>query len=205
MIASGKKRHIAGVDEVGRGPLAGPVVAAAVILDPDQPISGLKDSKKLSPRKRLSLSLEIQEKALCYAIAQASEKEIDHYNILQASLLAMSRSVLALTIVPQHIQIDGSYIPDFLDSLPATKEAVIGGDAHIPAISAASIIAKVYRDQLMEEYDKVYPQYGFKSHKGYPTPIHLKNLALYGPCPIHRLSFKPVYLIQSSHKANIVL
>jgi ribonuclease HII len=176
---------IAGVDEVGRGPLAGAVVAAAVILDPRKPIKGLKDSKQLSEKKRESLAEIIKQQALCYAFGRAEHYEIDELNILQASLLAMQRAVTALTIQPQHVLVDGIHAPKLI--CPVT--AIIRGDQTEPAISAASIIAKVLRDAEMIAYHELYPQYGFDEHKGYPTKKHYQALKEHGPCPIHRRSF----------------
>lgn len=178
----------AGVDEVGRGPLAGDVVTAAVILDPDQPISGLNDSKKLTEKRRDQLFDEIQEKALSYCIARATVAEIDQINILQASLLAMKRAVEGLHRQPEHVWVDGNKIPRW--DYPA--EAVVKGDARVAAISAASILAKVTRDREMIAYDAVYPGYGFAGHKGYPTKVHLQALAQLGVTSIHRRSFGPV-------------
>jgi ribonuclease HII len=182
---------VAGVDEVGRGPLAGAVVAAAVILDPQQPIEGLADSKKISEKKREQLSEEIKLKALSWCIARAEVNEIDEINILQASLLAMARAVAGLTIQPHKVLADGNKKPN----VPCECEAIIKGDEKIPAISAASIIAKVARDQEMEALDKVYPGYGFAQHKGYPTKAHLKALSELGVTVIHRRSFGPVKLL----------
>jgi len=180
---------VAGVDEAGRGPLAGPVVAAAVILNPKKRILGLKDSKKLTAAQREELADLIRKKVLCYAIASASVEEIDEINILQASLLAMTRAVNALSIQPEHVYIDGNICPrDLL--IPAT--AIIGGDDSEPCISAASILAKVERDKLMLDWHSVYPQYGFANHKGYGTKMHLTALAAHGITPIHRRSFAPV-------------
>lgn len=179
---------IAGVDEVGRGPLVGAVVAAAVILDPLCPISGLKDSKKLSEKKREQLFIEIQKKALCYAIAEASAEEIDQLNILQASLLAMKRAVELLALAPNKALIDGNRCPEL--SIPAL--AIVGGDDLEPAISAASILAKVTRDAQMLLLDQQYPEYGFAQHKGYPTKTHCEALAKYGVLPMHRKTFAPV-------------
>lgn len=178
----------AGVDEVGRGPLAGAVVAAAVILDPKRPIAGLADSKKLTERRRTQLEAEIQEKALAWALGRAEAGEIDDINILQASLLAMRRAVEALPVVPSHALIDGNRCPP----LTCTAEAIVGGDAIEPAISAASILAKVARDREMKELDLQYPGYGLAKHKGYPTKAHLEALAQLGVTPIHRRSFGPV-------------
>ena len=179
---------IAGVDEVGRGPLAGPVIAAAVILDASNPVAGLKDSKKLTPKRREELAAIIKEKALCYAFGRAEASEIDKINILQASLLAMQRAVLNLSLQPAYAMIDGTFCP----KLNCQTEAVVRGDQKIAEISAASIIAKVYRDREMIEFDALYPGYGFAAHKGYPAKQHLEALALLGPTPIHRLSFAPV-------------
>ncbi len=179
---------IAGVDEVGRGPLAGAVVAAAVILDPAQPIEGLADSKKLTEKRREKLAKEIREKALCWAIGRAEVEEIDQLNILHASLLAMQRAVEALSMVPVHALIDGNRCP----VLPCSSEAIVGGDATEPAISAASILAKVVRDQEMVELDEIYPGYGLAKHKGYPTKMHIDSLQQLGVTPIHRLTFGPV-------------
>ncbi|MFT2097087.1 ribonuclease HII [Marinomonas sp. 2405UD66-6] len=180
---------VAGTDEAGRGPLAGEVVAAAVILDPNNPIAGLADSKKLSEKKREALFDEIQEKALAYAIASASIEEIDELNILHASMLAMSRSVALLSVPPEHVLVDGNRLPP---NLPCTAEAVVKGDARQAAISAASILAKVTRDRSIVELAKTYPEYGFEKHKGYPTALHLEAIRLHGITPIHRRSFGPV-------------
>lgn len=182
-------RLIAGVDEVGRGPLVGAVVTAAVILDPNNPIEGLADSKKLSEKKRLALAAEIKQKALAWALGRAEAEEIDKLNILQASLLAMTRAVQALRIRPQFVLLDGNKIPNDLD-IPA--QAVVKGDSLVAEISAASILAKVARDQEMEELDRQYPEYAFAQHKGYPTKLHLKKLTALGPLPQHRRSFAPV-------------
>lgn len=181
-------RLVAGVDEVGRGPLAGAVVAAAVILDPDNPIEGLADSKKLTEKRREALSEEIKEKALAWALGRAEVEEIDEINILQASMLAMKRAVEALDPQPDHALIDGNRCPE----LPCTSEAIVKGDSKEPAISAASIIAKVARDQEIVEMDKQYPGYGFASHKGYPSKAHLAALQELGVTPIHRKSYGPV-------------
>lgn len=178
----------AGVDEVGRGPLAGDVVAAAVILDPLNPIEGLRDSKKLSPARRLALAAIIREKALAWAVARATVEEIDQLNILQASLLAMHRAVAALNPQPGHVLVDGNRLPRWSYS----AEAVVKGDDRVPAISAASILAKVQRDGELVEFDRQYPGYGFAAHKGYPTAAHLKALGELGVTPIHRRSFAPV-------------
>ena len=180
--------NVAGVDEVGRGPLAGPVVTAAVILNPDRPIEGLMDSKKLTEKKRELLAVEIKEKALCYAIARAEFSEIDELNIFHATLLAMQRAILDLSIEPELVLVDGKFCPQ----IPFSCEAVIKGDTKIPAISAASILAKVHRDNEMIFMDQQYPGYGFAKHKGYPTKVHIEALQKLGITPIHRRSFKPV-------------
>ena len=179
---------VAGVDEAGRGPLAGPVVAAAVILDDLNPIRGLNDSKKLTALRREKLFDEIRAKALCCSIAQASVEEIDELNILQATLLAMRRAVEGLRLKPAKVLVDGNRLP-VLDVL---AEAIIGGDALVPAISAASILAKVTRDRWCLELDAQYPQYGFAGHKGYGTAEHLAALKAHGACPQHRKTFSPV-------------
>jgi ribonuclease HII len=179
---------VAGVDEAGRGPLAGPVVAAAVILDELQPILGLADSKVLTERRRELLFDEIRAKALAFCIAEASAAEIDQLNILQATLLAMKRAVEGLRLKPAKVLVDGNRLP--LLKMPA--EAIVKGDAKVQAISAASILAKVTRDRLCLEMDARWPQYGFAIHKGYPTPAHQEALRLHGPCPQHRQSFAPV-------------
>lgn len=180
---------ICGVDEAGRGPLAGSVVAAAVILDPAKPIAGLADSKKLSAVRREQLALQIRSNALAWAIGEASAAEIDEINILQATFLAMRRAIGALSLMPTLALIDGNRIPP---GLLCRAEAIIKGDAKEPAISAASILAKTHRDAQLVELDKQYPQYGFARHMGYPTPAHLEALRQYGPSPAHRQSFAPV-------------
>ena len=179
---------VAGVDEAGRGPLVGPVVAAAVILDPRHPIAGLADSKTLSPAKRERLFHEIRAKALCCSVAQASAQEIDALNILQATLLAMQRAVAGLRLPPKLVLVDGNRLP----VLPMRADAIVKGDSKVAAISAASIVAKVHRDQLCVALDALYPAYGFRKHKGYGTAEHLAALALHGPCPEHRISFRPL-------------
>ena len=179
---------LAGVDEAGRGPLAGPVVAAAVILDARNPIAGLADSKKLTALRREKLYDEIHAKALCCSIALASVEEIDRLNILQATLLAMKRAVEGLRLKPNKVLVDGNRLP----TLAIRAEAIVKGDALVPAISAASILAKVYRDRWCVEFDLQYPQYGFAGHKGYGTAEHLAALRLHGACPQHRRSFAPV-------------
>ena len=179
---------LAGVDEVGRGSLAGPVIAAAVILNPENPIQGLMDSKKISEKKRNILAIEIREKALAWAIGRAEHDEIDSINILQASLLAMKRAIESLTIKPELVLVDGLNCPEIIYKV----EAVIKGDSKIPAISAASIIAKVARDKEMTALDSQYPGYGFSRHKGYPTKMHVAALKVLGVSTIHRKSFAPV-------------
>lgn len=179
---------LAGVDEVGRGPLAGPVVAAAVILDPTKPIEGLNDSKKLTEKKRDRLFDEIKEKSLAWAIGRAEVQEIDKLNILHASLLAMKRAVEQLPVRPEYALIDGNKCPDI--AIPC--EAVVKGDSRVAAISAASILAKVARDREMVELDGQYPGYGLAGHKGYPTAVHMKALKENGVTIIHRRSFRPV-------------
>jgi ribonuclease HII len=180
--------RICGVDEAGRGPLAGPVVAAAVILDPRRPIDGLRDSKQLAPARRDELAVTIQRRALAWAVALATVEEIDRINILQASLLAMRRAVELLEPAPEFALIDGNQLPPL--AIPA--QALIGGDASVPAIAAASILAKSHRDALMRTLDATYPQYGFARHFGYATPEHLAALRRCGPCALHRRSFAPV-------------
>lgn len=180
--------NVAGVDEVGRGPLAGPVVAAAVILDPENPIEGLNDSKALSEKKRDALYPEILDKALAWSIARAEVEEIDEINILQASLLAMTRAVEGLKIPPDYALVDGNKLPE----LPCPGEAVVKGDSRVAAIAAASIIAKVARDREMVEMDEKYPGYGLAGHKGYPTKVHMQAIKELGVTPIHRRSFGPV-------------
>jgi len=178
----------AGVDEAGRGPLAGPVVAAAVILDDLQPIKGLRDSKTLGPATRERLAAEVRAKALCCSVAEASVDEIDRLNILQATLLAMRRAVEGLRLVPARVLVDGNRLP--LLRMPA--EAIVSGDARVAAISAASIVAKVHRDALLAALHELHPAYGFAQHKGYPTAEHLAALRAHGACVVHRRSFAPV-------------
>jgi ribonuclease HII len=182
------KDLVAGVDEVGRGPLAGPVIAAAVILDPSNPIVGLTDSKKLTEKKREALSIEIKSKALSYCIARSDPVEIDKVNILQASLIAMERAVIGLSVAPTFCLVDGNKLPN----LPCPAKAIVKGDLTEAAISAASIIAKVARDHEMLEMDAEYPGYGFANHKGYPTKFHREAIQRLGVTPIHRMSFGPV-------------
>lgn len=179
---------VAGVDEAGRGPLAGPVTAAAVILCHDRPIEGLADSKLLSPAQRERLAVEIRAKAIAWAVAKAEPLEIDNLNILRASLVAMQRAVAALHLAPTFVQVDGNQCPPF--HCPA--EAIVRGDQSVAAISAASILAKVSRDQEMLAWDAIYPGYGFAQHKGYPTKAHIDALVALGATPIHRRSFAPV-------------
>ena len=187
---------IAGVDEAGRGPLAGPVVAAAVILHPDYSVEGLKDSKKLSERARIQLAQSIKERALAWAIAQAEVGEIDQINILQATMLAMQRAVNQLEPFPAKALIDGNRCPQ----LNCASQAIVKGDATVAVISAASILAKVHRDYMMLQLHTKYPEYEFQRHKGYPTRRHCELLRKYGPCPDHRRSFRPV--AQSIAKAS---
>ncbi|MDC9623115.1 ribonuclease HII [Xenorhabdus sp. XENO-7] len=179
---------IAGVDEVGRGPLVGAVVTAAVILDPARPITGLMDSKKLTEKRREALYLEIKEKALCWSLGRAEPEEIDQLNILHATMLAMQRAVEGLAITPDYVLIDGNRCP----ALPMSAQAVVKGDNLVAEISAASILAKVTRDREMAELGKQFPDYGFAKHKGYPTALHLEKLALLGATEHHRKSFAPV-------------
>jgi ribonuclease HII len=179
---------IAGVDEAGRGPLAGPVVAAAVILDDLQPIRGLADSKALTALRRERLHDEIRARALCCSVAQASAEEIDRLNILQATMLAMRRAVEGLRLRPHRVVVDGNRAP----ALPMPTQAVVKGDARVAVVSAASILAKVTRDRLCDDLHQRFPHYGFDGHKGYPTPAHLAALREHGPCPEHRRSYAPV-------------
>ena len=179
---------LCGVDEAGRGPLCGPVVAAAVILDPARPIAGLADSKKLSEKRREQLAIEIREKALAWCIAEASVEEIDRLNILHATMLSMQRAVAGLALVPDRVRVDGNRCP----RLEVPCEAVVKGDSLVAEISAASILAKTARDAQLLELDKLYPQYGLAGHKGYPTAAHLAALRAHGACDIYRKSFGPV-------------
>ena len=180
---------VAGVDEAGRGPLAGSVVAAAVILDPGRPIGGLEDSKKLSSRRREALEIEIKQAALAWSVAEASHLEVDEINILQASLLAMKRALLGLNSKPAQVLVDGNRLPDLGGY---DMRAVVRGDLTEPCISAASILAKTHRDRQMLELDRRYPEYQFARHKGYPTRLHRELLRKYGVSPAHRRSFAPV-------------
>ena len=188
---------VAGVDEVGRGPLCGAVVTAAVILDPNRPILGLNDSKKLTEARREKLYDEICEKALSWHIARAEVEEIDELNILHATMLAMQRAVEGLHITPKMAMIDGNRCP----KLTMPSEAVVKGDSKVPAIAAASILAKVSRDREMAALELIYPGYGIGGHKGYPTPVHLEALARLGPTPIHRRSFAPVRLAYEARES----
>lgn len=187
-LRPGAPKLVAGVDEVGRGPLAGPVVAAAVILDEDRLIEGLADSKALSAHRREELSILIREHAICWALGRAEVEEINRLNILQASLLAMQRAVMALTIEPELVLVDGNQAP----GLACPVKTIIRGDATVPSISAASILAKVARDAEMRDMDRRYPGYEFSLHKGYPTRTHIEALQRQGVSPIHRRSFGPV-------------
>jgi len=183
----------AGVDEAGRGPLAGPVVAAAVILEPSRPVAGLADSKVLSPARREVLAATIRSQSLAWGLGWADAAEIDTLNILQATMLAMRRALAALTVAPQHVVIDGNRCPDLKGlAFECTAEAVVKGDALVPSVSAASILAKVARDEHMRSLDGRYPGYGFADHKGYPTAAHIAALRRLGPSPVHRRSFAPV-------------
>ena len=187
---------MAGIDEAGRGPLAGPVVAAAVILRPGRRIEGIADSKVLSPEERARLSAIIRRDALCFGIGWADRAEIDALNILQATFLAMRRALLAMTLTPDHVLVDGNQLPDLCGlGRPMTARAIVGGDAREPAISAASILAKTARDSYMNHMDTLYPAYSFATHKGYGTPDHQRLLELHGPCPLHRRSFAPLRLM----------
>ena len=179
---------IAGVDEAGRGPLAGPVIAAAVILNPEQPIEGLTDSKKLTANRRQKLEELIKHHSLAWSIGRAEVEEIDKINILHATMLAMKRAVESLSVTPEHVQVDGNRCPNITLSV----EAIIKGDESVAVISAASILAKESRDREMIEMDKLYPGYGFAQHKGYPTKVHMQALADIGICPIHRRTYAPV-------------
>jgi ribonuclease HII len=187
---------IAGVDEVGRGPLVGDVVTAAVILDPDNPIEGLMDSKKLSEKKRIALEPIIKEKAIAWCVGRASPAEIDELNILHATMLAMQRAVAGLSVTPDYVLVDGNRCPDF--AIPC--KAVVKGDARVAEISAASILAKVARDTEMIELDKIYPQFGFAQHKGYPTKLHLEKILEHGILDCYRKSFKPVAQLLTQNK-----
>ncbi len=184
---------IAGVDEAGRGPLAGPVVAAAVILRPDDTIEGLADSKKLSAARRTALACEIRNRSLSWSVAWAGPSEIDSINILAATMLAMRRAIGGLSVTPRGVRVDGNRLPNLsFDDVKLEGEAIVGGDGKVPEISAASIIAKTTRDGIMEFLDRIHPEYEFARHKGYGTEIHCERLREYGPCEQHRQSFAPV-------------
>ncbi len=186
---------VAGVDEAGRGPLAGPVVAAAVILRPEQSMAGLADSKKLSAERREQLAVAIRADALAWSVAWADAAEIDALNILGATMLAMRRAILGLTIMPAAVQVDGNRLPRLsIGEHEPVGEAIVGGDDKVPSISAASILAKTVRDRIMLDMDRLYPDYGFARHKGYGTAIHRERLRQHGPCEQHRRSFAPVRL-----------
>ncbi|HEY2683451.1 MAG TPA: ribonuclease HII [Steroidobacteraceae bacterium] len=188
-------RQVAGIDEAGRGPLAGPVVAAAVILKPRRRIAGVADSKQLTPEERAELEVAIRREALCFGIGWADHAEIDAINILQATFLAMHRALLAMPWLPDHLLVDGNQKPPLKGLAKVlTVRTIIGGDASHQAISAASILAKTARDRYMNQMHAVYPQYCFSDHKGYATPEHQRLLAEHGPCPLHRRSFEPVRL-----------
>lgn len=195
---------VAGIDEAGRGPLAGPVVAAAVILDPRKRIRGVRDSKLIEPEERAELAGKIKRHALAWSVAWADVEEIDAHNILEATWLAMRRALCGLRIHPAHVQIDGNRCPSFAElPLKCTYEAIIDGDALRTCIGAASIIAKVTRDDMMVRLDGLFPQYGFASHKGYSTPQHYAALDRYGPSPIHRRSFEPVRLAVAGERVDM--
>lgn len=196
-----QQNRLCGVDEAGRGPLAGAVFAAAVILNPTRPISGLADSKKLSEAKRDALALEIREKALAWAIASASVEEIDQINILHASMLAMARAVDALAVTPSEVQVDGNHTPKLFKPLPVS--AIVKGDAKVAEISAASILAKTARDAELVALDAQYPAYGFARHKGYPTAEHLAAIAEHGVLSIHRKTFGPVKAWLATHQGEL--
>ncbi len=187
------RRHVAGVDEAGRGPLAGPVAAAAVILHPDRPVVGLADSKKLSAQRREVLAEEIRSRALAWSVAWADPAEIDALNILAATLLAMRRAILRLSVSPSLVMVDGNRLPDLSFGVRRIRgESIVGGDGSVAEISAASIIAKTTRDRMMVELDRIYPCYEFARHKGYGTEVHHARLREYGPCREHRFSFAPL-------------
>lgn len=194
---------IAGVDEVGRGPLVGDVVTAAVILDPEHPIEGLMDSKKLSEKKRILLAAQIKQHAIAWSIGRASPEEIDTINILHATMLAMQRAVHALPVTPDFVLVDGNRCPSFGSQSEIASQAVVKGDDRVSEISAASILAKVERDNEMIELDKQHPEYGFAKHKGYPTKVHLENIIKYGVLDCYRQSFKPVAQVLANKGVNI--
>lgn len=194
---------IAGVDEVGRGPLVGDVVTAAVILDPENPIEGLMDSKKLSEKKRQLLSLEIKQHAIAWSVGRASPEEIDTLNILHATMLAMQRAVLGLNVVPDYVLVDGNRCPTFVaENGNIASQSVVKGDARVAEISAASILAKVARDDEMIALDKLHPEYGFAKHKGYPTKAHLEKIIEHGVLDNYRRSFKPVANVIANSAGN---
>ncbi len=202
LVFLGNRACMAGVDEAGRGPLAGPVVAAAVILDAANPVDGLRDSKCLTADQRARLARTIRQRCLAFALAFAGPEEIDEINILQASLLAMERAVLRLRITPDHVRVDGNQIPAFRGYAHRFEvESVVRGDQTVAAISAASILAKVCRDRLMQRWHRRYPRYDFDRNKGYPTAAHLRALQQFGPSPIHRHSYAPVYRAQQKRRA----
>lgn len=187
---------VAGIDEAGRGPLAGPVVAGAVILDGDRSIEGLRDSKNLSPKRRTELAREIRLHSLAFSVAWADAAEIDSLNILGATLLAMRRAILGLPLKPHFVQVDGNRLPELTFGAERIEgEAIVRGDVTNAAISAASIVAKVCRDQIMVEMDRIYPNYGFARHKGYGTADHRERIDRFGPCGQHRRSFRPISLM----------
>lgn len=196
------QRHVAGVDEAGRGPLAGPVFAAAVILDPGRPIAGLTDSKLLDERRRDDLTAQIRHKALAFSIASASVDEIDTLNILHAAMLAMKRACEGLSVAPRHVLVDGNRVPP---GLTCSAQAIVKGDATVAAISAASILAKTARDADCRLLHELYPEYEFARHKGYATRAHLSLLEHYGPCPAHRRSFAPVRRLIEIHDAAHII
>lgn len=187
------QRLVAGVDEAGRGPLAGPVVASAVILDPTKPIDGLADSKKLTAKRREALVIEVKAKSIAWGVAWADPAEIDAINILAATMLAMRRAILRLQVMPARVQVDGNRLPNLhFGGTILSGEAIVGGDDIVPAISAASIVAKTTRDRMMVELDEIYPCYAFARHKGYGTKLHCERLHEYGACVAHRQTFSPV-------------
>ncbi len=197
----GKDGPVAGVDEAGRGPLAGPVVAGAVILRVEDPIEGLADSKTLSASRRSELAEQIMQRSLAWSVAWADPAEIDLLNILQATLLAMRRAILGLRLQPAYVEVDGNRLPNLcFHERQIDGCAVVGGDSRIPAISAASIIAKVRRDEIMREMDVIYPEYGFRQHKGYATADHRERLGQFGPCREHRRSFSPISAMKNGRQ-----
>ncbi len=202
LVFLGSRACVAGVDEAGRGPLAGPVVAAAVILDATNPVDGLRDSKCLTALQRVRLARAIRQRCHAFALGFAGPEEIDAINILQASLLAMERAVLRLRITPDYVRVDGNQIPAFRGYARRFEvESVVRGDQSVAAISAASILAKVCRDRLMRRWHRLYPHYGFDRNKGYPTPAHLSALQQFGPSPIRRYSYAPVHRAQEKRRA----